>query len=388
MLLRSLREGIDYSTPTGKMLAGTFAALTGCERELMHERARAARAAARARGQRTGRPPRSSADQCAPGPRRCAREARRCPRRWPATPPRARPSTAPCARSTPSDRRRGHLSRLIARPCDPEAHTPCPRRGRWRLDPRSCRASTGRPGAARSPSPARRPRRRAPDRDRPAGRSTGPSQGRRPRPTSQQDRLGGAPDPGRPARGHRRSGRGNCRSATSNHSSRYGGTPATASSRRRAHREERNPDRSPARARRTCSCSSSLSGLATTHARACQRTSTSSTRATSRSSAARASASRSSASNRDRSPGARASSRARMPWPRALHHHRRRRGHGGIMPRRTDDGGPSTPGPRLTAASRPPDGHPGATATHALPVRQQRGPVVLDRTGFAAYPAA
>ncbi len=35
MLLRSLREGIDYSTPTGRMLAGIFAALAGYERELM-----------------------------------------------------------------------------------------------------------------------------------------------------------------------------------------------------------------------------------------------------------------------------------------------------------------------------------------------------------------
>ena len=63
VLLRSLREGIDYSTPTGKMLAGIFAALAGYERELMHERASAARAAARARGQRTGRPARLSPDQ-------------------------------------------------------------------------------------------------------------------------------------------------------------------------------------------------------------------------------------------------------------------------------------------------------------------------------------
>ncbi len=46
VLLRSLREGIDYSTPTGRMLAGIFAALAGYERELMHERAAAARAAA------------------------------------------------------------------------------------------------------------------------------------------------------------------------------------------------------------------------------------------------------------------------------------------------------------------------------------------------------
>lgn len=56
VMLRSLREGIDYSTATGRMLAGIFAALAAYERELMHERAAAARAAARARGKHTGRP--------------------------------------------------------------------------------------------------------------------------------------------------------------------------------------------------------------------------------------------------------------------------------------------------------------------------------------------
>jgi len=63
VLLRSLREGVDYSTATGRMLAGIFAALAEYERELMHERAAAARAAARARGRHTGRPPKLSAGQ-------------------------------------------------------------------------------------------------------------------------------------------------------------------------------------------------------------------------------------------------------------------------------------------------------------------------------------
>jgi DNA invertase Pin-like site-specific DNA recombinase len=40
------------------MLAGIFAALAAYERELMHERAAAARQAARLRGRHTGRPPR------------------------------------------------------------------------------------------------------------------------------------------------------------------------------------------------------------------------------------------------------------------------------------------------------------------------------------------
>lgn len=56
VLLRSLRESIDYSTPTGRVLAGIFAALAEYERELMHERAAAARQAARLRGRHTGRP--------------------------------------------------------------------------------------------------------------------------------------------------------------------------------------------------------------------------------------------------------------------------------------------------------------------------------------------
>lgn len=63
VLLRSLREGIDYSTPTGRMLAGIFAALAEYERDLMHERAAAARHAARLRGQHTGRPPRLTINQ-------------------------------------------------------------------------------------------------------------------------------------------------------------------------------------------------------------------------------------------------------------------------------------------------------------------------------------
>ena len=56
ILLRSLREGIDYSQPLGKMLAGIFASLAEYERALIRERADAAREAARIRGKQTGRP--------------------------------------------------------------------------------------------------------------------------------------------------------------------------------------------------------------------------------------------------------------------------------------------------------------------------------------------
>ena len=55
IVLRSLREGIDYSTPVGRMVAGIFASLAEYERTLIAERATAAREAARARGRQVGR---------------------------------------------------------------------------------------------------------------------------------------------------------------------------------------------------------------------------------------------------------------------------------------------------------------------------------------------
>jgi len=45
ILLRSLREGIDYSTAVGRMVAGIFASLAEYERTLINERAAAAREA-------------------------------------------------------------------------------------------------------------------------------------------------------------------------------------------------------------------------------------------------------------------------------------------------------------------------------------------------------
>ncbi len=63
VMLRSLREGIDYSTAVGRMVAGIFASLAEYERELIHERAAVARHAARARGKHTGRPRALSDDQ-------------------------------------------------------------------------------------------------------------------------------------------------------------------------------------------------------------------------------------------------------------------------------------------------------------------------------------
>lgn len=55
ILLRSLREGIDYATPVGRMMAAIFAALAEYERTLINERAAAAREAARVRGRPVGR---------------------------------------------------------------------------------------------------------------------------------------------------------------------------------------------------------------------------------------------------------------------------------------------------------------------------------------------
>jgi DNA invertase Pin-like site-specific DNA recombinase len=56
IILRSLREGIDTSNATGRMVAGVLASLAELELELGRERRSAAREARRARGQPIGRP--------------------------------------------------------------------------------------------------------------------------------------------------------------------------------------------------------------------------------------------------------------------------------------------------------------------------------------------
>jgi DNA invertase Pin-like site-specific DNA recombinase len=53
---RSLREGIDTSTPAGKLVFHMFASLAEFERDLIIERTEAGLAAARARGRHGGRP--------------------------------------------------------------------------------------------------------------------------------------------------------------------------------------------------------------------------------------------------------------------------------------------------------------------------------------------
>ncbi len=61
--LRSLREGIDFATPAGKLQAHIFSAMAEYERALIKERAAAAREAAQARGRQVGRPAALTPDQ-------------------------------------------------------------------------------------------------------------------------------------------------------------------------------------------------------------------------------------------------------------------------------------------------------------------------------------
>lgn len=61
--IRSLREGIDTSNPTGRMVAGVLASLA--ELELQRERKAASRAARKARGMPTGRPKALTSQQTA-----------------------------------------------------------------------------------------------------------------------------------------------------------------------------------------------------------------------------------------------------------------------------------------------------------------------------------
>jgi len=52
----SLHEGVDTSTPNGRLVFGIFASITEFERELIRGRVRSGLAAARAKGKRLGRP--------------------------------------------------------------------------------------------------------------------------------------------------------------------------------------------------------------------------------------------------------------------------------------------------------------------------------------------
>lgn len=62
---RSLTEGIDISTPTGKMMLTVLGSLAEWERAVIRERVSAGMAASRARGVRPGRKPALTAEQVA-----------------------------------------------------------------------------------------------------------------------------------------------------------------------------------------------------------------------------------------------------------------------------------------------------------------------------------
>src|SRR5690348_3967174 len=52
----SLHEGVDTSTPNGRLIFGIFASIAEFERELIRDRVRSGIAAARSKGKRLGRP--------------------------------------------------------------------------------------------------------------------------------------------------------------------------------------------------------------------------------------------------------------------------------------------------------------------------------------------
>jgi DNA invertase Pin-like site-specific DNA recombinase len=52
----SLHEGVDTSTPNGRLIFGIFATIAEFERELIRDRVRSGLAAAKAKGKRIGRP--------------------------------------------------------------------------------------------------------------------------------------------------------------------------------------------------------------------------------------------------------------------------------------------------------------------------------------------
>ncbi len=61
--VRSITDGADSSTPTGRMMIGLLATLAEYERELINERSAVARKAARDRGKQVGRPAALNPDQ-------------------------------------------------------------------------------------------------------------------------------------------------------------------------------------------------------------------------------------------------------------------------------------------------------------------------------------
>lgn len=63
IVVKSLRENLDFATPVGRVVAAIMSALAEMELELIRERAASARAAAAARGRLIGRPPALTSEQ-------------------------------------------------------------------------------------------------------------------------------------------------------------------------------------------------------------------------------------------------------------------------------------------------------------------------------------
>ncbi|QRY48132.1 recombinase family protein [Mycolicibacterium boenickei] len=63
IVIRTLREGVDSSTATGRAVMGIMASMAELELELQRERVAASKAARKARGQAIGRPKALSADK-------------------------------------------------------------------------------------------------------------------------------------------------------------------------------------------------------------------------------------------------------------------------------------------------------------------------------------
>lgn len=78
IVIKSLRDGVDFSISVGRLVAGIFANQAEYARHFIKERVAAAREAARARGRNTGQPPTLNRTATSP-PGRCARAGCRCP---------------------------------------------------------------------------------------------------------------------------------------------------------------------------------------------------------------------------------------------------------------------------------------------------------------------
>jgi Resolvase, N terminal domain len=120
---------IDTTTPAGKLIFGIFAALADIERELIVERTKAGRVAARARGRLGGRRPKLTAKQIAMGRHSTTAISTLWPRfasSWAVLPPRfVRPSLGSAHQYRQPDQRH-HPDQRPARRADAAMFAPYP----------------------------------------------------------------------------------------------------------------------------------------------------------------------------------------------------------------------------------------------------------------------